>query len=232
MTRRNAPKRTTDGAPAGRVVEGRRTGRAAKAEATRARLFEAAIAVVGEYGYAGTTVARITERAKVAQGTFYTHFASRQDLLDQLLPSISEKLGDHVRARVRAAPDDPIAREEARIRAFFEFLRRTPHLFKILHEGEIQAPIGFRRHVAMQSESYRRALERERATGGLKLDTPEEIDAAAQMLMGIRDYLSARYCLRDGEIVEPPDHVVETYLKVVVGGLFADGRSGSGGTGG
>ena len=40
--------------------------RAEKAEATRARLFDAAVQIVGEYGYAGTSVARITERAAVA----------------------------------------------------------------------------------------------------------------------------------------------------------------------
>ena len=40
--------------------------------------------IVGELGYAGASVALITARADVAQGTFYNYFESRQDLLDQL----------------------------------------------------------------------------------------------------------------------------------------------------
>ncbi|MGO4839466.1 TetR/AcrR family transcriptional regulator, partial [Rhizobiaceae sp. 2RAB30] len=109
----------------------RRPNRAEKAEATRNALFEAAIEVVGEYGYAGTSIARITERAGVAQGTFYNYFESRQDLLDQLLPAISQRLHIHIRERVLAA-DSAVERERARISAFFEFLERAPHLFKIL----------------------------------------------------------------------------------------------------
>jgi AcrR family transcriptional regulator len=51
-----------------------RLSRAEKAEATRAALFDAAIEIVGEHGYAGASVALITTRANVAQGTFYNYF--------------------------------------------------------------------------------------------------------------------------------------------------------------
>src|SRR5882762_5560618 len=66
---------------------------------TRRRLFAAAIKVVGKYGYAGASVARITEEAGVAQGTFYLHFESRQVLLDQLLPAVGEDVTTAVRER-------------------------------------------------------------------------------------------------------------------------------------
>lgn len=196
--------------------------RAEKAEATRNALFAAAIEIVGEYGYAGTSVARITERAKVAQGTFYNYFESRQDLLDQLLPAISQRLLAHVRERVRAAPDNAVAREYARIKGFFEFLEMTPHLFKILHEGEIQAPEGFRRHVMLQVNTYERALEYERQRGNLRITRSEEIGAITQMLMGARSWLSTNFCVRNGEIVQPPDHVIDTYMQFVVRGLFIE----------
>src|SRR5215470_2445371 len=143
------------GPVAARRPRPRKLNRAEKAEATRARLFDAAVQIVGEYGYAGTSVARITERAAVAQGTFYNYFESRQDLLDQLLPAISEQLHLHIRERVLAA-GNAVERERARMSAFFEFLERAPHLFKILSEGPVQAPEGFRRHLEMQTESYSR----------------------------------------------------------------------------
>lgn len=207
---------------AARIPRPQRLNRAAKAEATRTALFDAAIEIVGEFGYAGTSVARITERAKVAQGTFYNYFDSRQDLLDQLLPAISRQLLAHVRARVLAAPDNAVAREYARIKGFFEFLERTPHLFKILHEGEIQAPEGFRRHVLLQSTTYEKALEYERRRGNLRIKGPEEIATITQMLMGARAWLSSSFCVRDGEVLQPPDHVIDTYMQFVARGLFIE----------
>lgn len=197
-----------------------RLTRAEKAEATRTRLFEAAVQIVGEQGYAGASVALITARAKVAQGTFYNYFESRQDLLDQLLPAISEQLHDMIRAKVMAAPDDPLERERARLCGFFEFLEKSPHLFKILSEGMVQAPTGFRRHLEMQTASYRRALEYERRRGNLRIDDPNEIDVVTQMLLSTREYLSGRFCYVDGQFVRPSDFVADTYIKLLKGQIF------------
>ena len=202
------------------LMPGRRLNRAEKAEVTRARLFDAAVVIVGEHGYAGTSVARITERAQVAQGTFYNYFDSRQDLLDQLLPAISQQLHDHIRERVFAAPDSAVERERARISAFFEFLEEAPHLFKILSEGPVQAPEGFRRHLQQPTESYRRALRFELRQTNLRITDPDELEVVAQMLLSAREYLSARFCFVDGRFRSPPDFVVATYMKLVVGTLF------------
>lgn len=197
-----------------------RLTRAEKAEATRLRLFEAAVEIVGEAGYAATSVALITSKARVAQGTFYNYFESRQDLLDQLLPAISSQLHGQVRRRVMAAPDDPLARERARISGFFEFLEEAPHLFKILSEGPVQAPEGFRRHLSQQTASYRRAMEYELKRGNLRITDPDEIDVVVQMLLSSREYLSARFCYVDDRFVRPPSFVVEAYMKMVTGTLF------------
>jgi len=198
----------------------RRMTRAEKAQATRARLFEAAIEIVGQVGYAGASVALITAHARVAQGTFYNYFESRQDLLDQLLPSLSERLHELIRQRVMEAPDDAIEREKARLAGFFEFLQKEPHLFKIISEGMVQAPRGFRAHLEMQSASYRRALEYERRRGNLLVDDPLEIDILTQMLISTREYLSGRFCYEDGEFVRPSQDVVETYEKLLRGKIF------------
>ncbi len=52
---------------------------------TKRRIFDAATKIVGKFGYAEASVARITEAAGVAQGTFYNHFENRQELLDSTL---------------------------------------------------------------------------------------------------------------------------------------------------
>ena len=198
----------------------RRLTRAEKAEFTRAKIMDAAIKAVGEHGFAGATVARIAEGAGIAHGTFYTYFDSRQILLEQLLPDISVELLDHIRDVVRQAPDDPIARERARMEGFFKFLRDTPHLFTLLHEGEFHTREGFRRHVGLQTDSYLRAMQYEARRGNLRIDDPEQLHVICRMLMASRDYISAHYCMRDGKVVAPPPHVVDSYMSFVVGGLF------------
>ncbi len=197
-----------------------RPTRAEKAEATRGRLFDAAVEIVGESGYAATSVALITARAEVAQGTFYNYFDSRQDLLDQLLPAISDRLHDLVRERVRAAPDHAVGRERARISAFFEFLEEAPHLFKILSEGRVQAPLGFSRHLEQQTASYRRALAYELKRGNLLITDADQMEVVAQMLLSSREYLSARFCFVGERFVRPPAFVVDSYMKLVTGMVF------------
>src|SRR3979411_1546285 len=70
---------------------------------TKRKIFDAATRIVGKYGYAEASVARITEEAGVAQGTFYNHFENRQQLLDQLLPKIGIDMVRFIRERTGTA---------------------------------------------------------------------------------------------------------------------------------
>ncbi|HUN99350.1 MAG TPA: helix-turn-helix domain-containing protein, partial [Bradyrhizobium sp.] len=70
---------------------------------TKQKIFDAATRIVGRYGYAEASVARITEQAGVAQGTFYNHFDNRQELLDQLLPKIGQDMVRFIRERTGTA---------------------------------------------------------------------------------------------------------------------------------
>ncbi|WP_129839327.1 TetR/AcrR family transcriptional regulator [Streptomyces sp. RFCAC02] len=54
-------------------------------DATRLRLYEAAVALIGEQGFAATTVEQIAERAGVAKGTVYYNFAGKTELFEELL---------------------------------------------------------------------------------------------------------------------------------------------------
>ena len=50
----------------------------ARAEATRRRIIDAAIALFSEEGYGDTGLAAIMDRADVSKGAFYYHFESRK----------------------------------------------------------------------------------------------------------------------------------------------------------
>ncbi|MCC8244895.1 TetR/AcrR family transcriptional regulator [Saccharothrix luteola] len=63
-------------------MTGARPGRTA---ATKQKLFDAALRLVGERGAAGVTVDEIAAEAGVAKGTVYYNFASKDALVDALL---------------------------------------------------------------------------------------------------------------------------------------------------
>jgi len=109
---------------------------------TKQKIFDAATKVVGKYGYAEASVARITEQAGVAQGTFYNHFENRQELLDALLPKIGIDMVRFIRARTGTAQ---AARQEIERSAPFSIsIREVPEFLRILNEAEFFAPAATR----------------------------------------------------------------------------------------
>jgi AcrR family transcriptional regulator len=58
--------------------------REAQRLATRARVFDAALAEIGRFGLAGADVAAIATAAGVVRGTFYFHFPSKEHVLAEL----------------------------------------------------------------------------------------------------------------------------------------------------
>ena len=73
------------GAPRARVVE-----------IQRSRLLVAALGAVDELGYARTTVAHVTARARVSRRTFYDLFENREDCLLAALESIVERVREEL----------------------------------------------------------------------------------------------------------------------------------------
>ncbi|WP_407169326.1 TetR/AcrR family transcriptional regulator [Bradyrhizobium sp. ORS 111] len=186
---------------------------------TKQKIFDAATKIVGKYGYAEASVARITEAAGVAQGTFYNHFENRQELLDQLLPKIGLDMVRFIRARTGTA--DAARQEIERFSAFFDFIREVPEFLRILNEAEFFAPIGYQKHFDNISSAYVRILQRARAAGATNTFSDEEFEAIVQVLMGARGYLSRRYSYSEQGVTAVPDYVISAYRKLVTRGLFA-----------
>ena len=188
---------------------------------TKQKIFDAATKIVGKYGYAEASVARITEAAGVAQGTFYNHFENRQELLDQLLPKIGLDMVRFIRARTGTA--DAARQEIERFGAFFDFIREVPEFLRILNEAEFFAPVGYQRHFDNISSAYVRILQRARSAGATTAFSDEEFEAIVQVLMGARGYLSRRYSYSEHGVTAVPDYVITAYRKLVTHGLFNTG---------
>lgn len=193
--------------------------RAERAEVVKRRLYEAAVAVVGEHGYAGATVSRITSLAQVAQGTFYNYFPNRQDLLDQLLPTLGQEMLAFIRGKVDGI-DGQEELERARFRAFFDYLIETPQFMRILYEAQLYAPAGYDRHMQNVSRNYIRTLQK----GGLGDQfTEEELRVVTLIMMGARSYLSYAFAYDGDKVSLPSEAVFSAYDKLIRHGLFSPG---------
>ncbi|MGW4494918.1 TetR/AcrR family transcriptional regulator [Streptomyces sp. NPDC004376] len=61
-----------------------------RSRATRQRLLEAAVSCLAEYGWAGSTVAVVAERAGVSRGAAQHHFPTREDLFTAAVEYVAE----------------------------------------------------------------------------------------------------------------------------------------------
>jgi AcrR family transcriptional regulator len=77
----------------------------------QAQIFDAAMAVFGKKGFAGTKVEEVAEAAGLARATIYYHFRSKRDLYVFLLQEGISRLAAHVAAAVdsAASPADRLA---------------------------------------------------------------------------------------------------------------------------
>jgi AcrR family transcriptional regulator len=104
----------------------------------RSRLLAAAAAGVDEEGYARTTVARITERARVSRRTFYELFDDREACLGALIEDVVAAIEGEI---ARANLDGLAWRERVRggLLAILSFFDREPALARVC---VVQSPRG------------------------------------------------------------------------------------------
>jgi AcrR family transcriptional regulator len=97
---------------------------------TRERLLRAAREVIEEGGYEAASVIAIAERAGVAAGTLYRHFASKEELFVEVFRSVCS--GEHraMRAAANALPQGApaVERLEAVLVTFAERALSNPRL--------------------------------------------------------------------------------------------------------
>jgi AcrR family transcriptional regulator len=101
------------------------------ADATRNQLFDVAARLFREFGYAETSHADISAEADIGRTTFYEHFASKEDLLVQLVQRDLPMLIDEILTEVQPSLPPDVRLRELTVR-FVEFVG-TDHLGLILH---------------------------------------------------------------------------------------------------
>jgi AcrR family transcriptional regulator len=104
--------------------------RPGRTNATKQKLFEASMDLIGERGASGVTVYEIAASAGVSKGTVYYNFGSKSDLIAQLLRHGVDILEARLLS-VRGGATDPLAGMEAMIGQAMDFMAEYPSFARL-----------------------------------------------------------------------------------------------------
>ena len=142
---------------------------------TRDRIMESAVNLFGRRGVDAVSLDEIARDVGVRKQTVLYWFASKDELVDGVLDAVSDELSVVIDAAVRAAPDDPLERIDAIVRAVFRPAVRRPALLGLFREvSRLDADHADRLRVRIQplvdrAVSY---LDDEMARGRLRAGDP------------------------------------------------------------
>ena len=151
-------------------------------EATRAALLDAAAAAFAAHGFARTSVEDIVRGARLTKGALYHHFDDKTALFEAVFCRIEEGLVAKV-AEASAKHDDPWARMEAGLGAFFDAALR-PENRRIVFE-EAPAALGWLRWRELEQRYMMGVLRGAlRALHDARLIDAEPLDLVAPVVFG------------------------------------------------
>ncbi|MDA8148715.1 MAG: TetR/AcrR family transcriptional regulator [Actinomycetota bacterium] len=126
-----APSTTGEGLQSGTpVVRGR--GRRLTGVQRRRQLFDVALSLFAERGYAATTMDDIAETAGVTKPLVYQHFESKRALYLEIANDISAQLIDAICNAVKRAPG-PRQQVEQGFAAYFSLVVKEEAAFRLLY---------------------------------------------------------------------------------------------------
>jgi AcrR family transcriptional regulator len=104
---------------------------AARKEARRAVLLDAATRMFASHGYHGATVPMIVAEAGSSVGSFYVHFRNKEDIFAAVLEALGRKLAEIMKIDEVAQPN-PLLRIAAAVQALFVHLAQFQQEARIL----------------------------------------------------------------------------------------------------
>lgn len=118
---------------------------------TRERILAAALDLFGRRGVDAVSLDEIAVAVGVRKQTVLYWFASKEELVDAVLEAMAGELAVVIDAAVRAAPQDPLERIDAVVRAAFRLAVRRPAVLGLVRElSRLPGP---------QAERLRRLVE-------------------------------------------------------------------------
>ena len=157
------------------------------------KILDAALAEFGTRGFSDSSIVGITRRARVALGTFYTYFDSKEAVFQALVRDMSARVRDHVAPSLEGATDQLDAERRA-LAAYLDFVVGHKEVYRIIDEAEFVDPEGFRRHYVTTAERIAARLRAARERGEFR-EAPSPIDDEVQAwaIMGMNVFLGLRF---------------------------------------
>ncbi len=182
---------------------------------TRGVLLQAAEEVFGRRGFLSASVGEITQRAGVATGTFYVHFANKETVFLELVEALGQRLENFIVERV-AHHGARLSRQRAVLTAFFEFVTAHPHLYRMVRQSDFVDETVYRAYYQRIAGAYAKVLAEAMAQGEVSRFKPEVL---AYILMGVADLVGLRFVVWETEPKPAHDSFLEDVVAFVEAGL-------------
>jgi len=166
--------------------------RTARGEKTLRKILDAAREEFGSRGFSDSSIVGITSRAKVALGTFYTYFDSKDALFAALVRDMSARVREAVAPAMEGA-SDALDTEARALAAYLRFVAGHKEVYRIIDEAEFVDPEGFRLHYESTAERIAARLAAGSARGDLSEADPLALEVRAWAVMGINVFLGLRF---------------------------------------
>lgn len=192
--------------------------RTARGQRTLRKILDAALEEFGEKGFSEGSIVGITSRARVALGTFYTYFNSKEAVFQELVRDMSGQVRDHV-APVLVGATDTLDGEGRALASFLKFVRTHRQVYRIIDEAEFVDPDGFRKHYMTTVERIGARLQAGKDRGEVKaMDSKLATEVEAWAIMGMNVFLGLRFGVWGKD---SPDEVARVANRLIREGLQA-----------
>lgn len=171
-----------------------------RGRATRQAIVDAAKDAIAELGYDQASVAEITRRAGVAQGTFYVHFEDKTAVFVELVRQVNHDVRK-LTAEASARGGTRFEKERAGFAAFFNQIVDDPAVYRIIREAEFVDRNVHQAHYERLAAPYAEGLRNAMAAGEIASDVDPEL--LAYILMGIAEFMGMKLVLWEHEDVKP-----------------------------
>ena len=183
---------TTSTEPAGPLASEGKEPRTARGEKTLRKILDAALGEFGEKGFGESSIVGITTRAKVALGTFYTYFDSKEAVFAALVGDMSSRVREHVAPAIVDATD-ALDAERLALEAYLGFVAGNKEVYRIIDEAEFVDPAGFRAHYETTAARIAGRLKAAASRGELQPQDDFSAEVRAWAMMGMNVFLGLRF---------------------------------------